>query len=220
MADFPSLPETILIGRSPLRCRGGQVHVFGPSLGEVNPTFSRRKMDRSPIVPDRPGVLPTTILIAGKHNKSAEILAAERPENTEKTACSATTLRFFPGFCEFSGLLFFRSLFLIIASDAVGPQVSTGNPRFYQEGLSVMAKGATATAGKKAPTKSEVLNNISAATDVARKDVSAVLEALAGEVKKALGNRGPGVFAIPGPGQDHQEEGSRTSRQEERPEPL
>ena len=61
-----------------------------------------------------------------------------------------------------------------------------------------MAKGATATAGKKAPTKSEVLNNISAATDVARKDVSAVLEALAGEVKKALGNRGPGVFAIPG----------------------
>jgi len=107
-------------------------------------------------------------------------------------------LRFFPGFCEFSGLLFFRSLFLIIASDAVGPQVSTGNPKFYQEGLSVMAKGATATAGKKAPTKSEVLNNISAATDVARKDVSAVLEALAGEVKKALGNRGPGVFAIPG----------------------
>ena len=60
-----------------------------------------------------------------------------------------------------------------------------------------MAK-ATATAAKKAPSKSEILNNISAATDVARKDVSAVLEALAGEVRKALSNRGPGVFGVPG----------------------
>jgi hypothetical protein len=61
----------------------------------------------------------------------------------------------------------------------------------------VMAK-ATATAAKKAPSKSETLNNISAATGVSRKDVSAVLETLAGEVRKALGNRGPGVFAVPG----------------------
>ena len=60
-----------------------------------------------------------------------------------------------------------------------------------------MAK-ATATAAKKAPSKSEILNNISTATGVARKDVSAVLEHLAGEVRKALGNRGPGVFAVPG----------------------
>jgi nucleoid DNA-binding protein len=60
-----------------------------------------------------------------------------------------------------------------------------------------MAKAAT-VAAKKAPSKSEVLNNISTATGVSRKDVSAVLEALAGEVKKALSNRGPGVFGIPG----------------------
>jgi len=60
-----------------------------------------------------------------------------------------------------------------------------------------MAK-ATATAAKKAPSKSEILNNISSATGVARKDVSAVLESLAGEVRKALGNRGAGVFAVPG----------------------
>ena len=59
-----------------------------------------------------------------------------------------------------------------------------------------MAKAATAA--KKAPSKSEVLNNISSATGVSRKDVSAVLEALASEVRKALGNRGPGVFAVPG----------------------
>ena len=50
----------------------------------------------------------------------------------------------------------------------------------------------------KAPTKSEVLNNIAAATKLSRKEVSSVLEALANEVKKNLSNRGPGVFAIPG----------------------
>ncbi|MBI2825660.1 MAG: HU family DNA-binding protein [Planctomycetia bacterium] len=60
-----------------------------------------------------------------------------------------------------------------------------------------MAKGS-ATAARKAPSKSEVLNNISSETGVARKEVSAVLEALASEVRKALGNRGPGVFAVPG----------------------
>jgi nucleoid DNA-binding protein len=50
----------------------------------------------------------------------------------------------------------------------------------------------------KAPSKSEVLNNIAASTGLARKDVGAVLDALGGEIKKALGNRGPGMFAIPG----------------------
>lgn len=50
----------------------------------------------------------------------------------------------------------------------------------------------------KAPSKSEVLNNIAAATGMARKDVSAVIDALSNEIKKALGSRGPGMFAIPG----------------------
>jgi nucleoid DNA-binding protein len=50
----------------------------------------------------------------------------------------------------------------------------------------------------KSPSKSEVLNNIAASTGMARKDVGAVLDALAGEIKKALGSRGPGMFAIPG----------------------
>ena len=61
-----------------------------------------------------------------------------------------------------------------------------------------MAKAATKKPSAKAPSKSEVLANISEATDVAKKDVSKVLEALGAEIKKALGNRGPGVFAIPG----------------------
>lgn len=58
-----------------------------------------------------------------------------------------------------------------------------------------MAKAAPA---KKAPSKSEVFQNIAQATDLKRKDVAAVFDALAAEVKKALGNRGPGVFQIPG----------------------
>ena len=62
-----------------------------------------------------------------------------------------------------------------------------------------MAKAAAASAKKaKAPTKSEILNNIASATDLSRKDVSAVLDALAAEIKKAVSGRGPGVFAIPG----------------------
>ena len=37
-----------------------------------------------------------------------------------------------------------------------------------------------------------------AATELQRKDVAGVLEALSGEIRKALGSRGPGVFTIPG----------------------
>ncbi len=55
-----------------------------------------------------------------------------------------------------------------------------------------------AKAAKKAPTKTEILTNIAAATDLSKKDVAAVFDALAAEIKKSLGSRGPGVFAIPG----------------------
>jgi nucleoid DNA-binding protein len=51
---------------------------------------------------------------------------------------------------------------------------------------------------KKAPSKSEIFGSIADATDLTKKQVSAVLEALVGEIKKSLGNRGPGVFQIPG----------------------
>jgi nucleoid DNA-binding protein len=57
-----------------------------------------------------------------------------------------------------------------------------------------MAKAAA----KKAPSKSEVLASISAATDLSKKEVSTVVDALANEIKKAMGNRGSGVFTIPG----------------------
>ena len=51
---------------------------------------------------------------------------------------------------------------------------------------------------KKPPTKTEILNNIANATDLTKRDVAAVFEALAAEIKRNLGTRGPGVFSIPG----------------------
>ena len=50
-----------------------------------------------------------------------------------------------------------------------------------------MAKAAPAAA--KPLTKTELLANI-AATDIPKKEVAAVLEALAAEIKKSLGNKG------------------------------
>ena len=55
-----------------------------------------------------------------------------------------------------------------------------------------------AKAAKKAPTKTEILTNVANATDLTKKQVAAVLDALAAEIKKNMGSRGPGVFAIPG----------------------
>lgn len=57
-----------------------------------------------------------------------------------------------------------------------------------------MAKAAT----KKAPTKTEIYNNISESTGVAKKDVAAVFESLQTEIKKSLGRSGSGNFTIPG----------------------
>ena len=54
-----------------------------------------------------------------------------------------------------------------------------------------------ATSAKPA-TKSEILSNIAAATELSRKQVAAVFDALAGQIKAAVGKKGPGVFALPG----------------------
>lgn len=53
-------------------------------------------------------------------------------------------------------------------------------------------------ASKKAPSKSEVMNNIAEETGLNKKQVSAVLDALSNEIKKSLSSKGPGIFAIPG----------------------
>lgn len=63
-----------------------------------------------------------------------------------------------------------------------------------------MAKAPAATGAKKAkaPSKSEVLNAIATETNVPKKDVAAVLDALASEIQKAMSGKGPGMFQIPG----------------------
>ncbi len=61
-----------------------------------------------------------------------------------------------------------------------------------------MAKAAAAMASKKAPTKTEVLNAIAETTKANKKVVIAVLDALGGEIKKAMSARGAGMFTIPG----------------------
>jgi len=55
-----------------------------------------------------------------------------------------------------------------------------------------------AKAAKKPPTKTEIVSNIADATDLTKKEVAAVFDALQVEIKKSLGPRGAGVFAIPG----------------------
>jgi nucleoid DNA-binding protein len=60
-----------------------------------------------------------------------------------------------------------------------------------------MAKSAKAVSNK-AATKSEILTNIAEATELSRKQVSSVFDALSSEIKSAVGKKGPGVFSVPG----------------------
>ena len=57
---------------------------------------------------------------------------------------------------------------------------------------------AKAAAPKKSQTKTQIIGSIADATGLSKKQVAAVFEALAGEIKKSLGPRGAGAFAIPG----------------------
>ena len=59
-----------------------------------------------------------------------------------------------------------------------------------------MAKAAAPK--KKPPTKTEIMNSIAEATDLSKKQVGAVIEALSEEIRKALSSRGNGMFTIPG----------------------
>ena len=49
---------------------------------------------------------------------------------------------------------------------------------------------------KKAATKSEIYANISAKTELTRKQIGSVFDALADEVKSNLGKKGPGIFMV------------------------
>jgi nucleoid DNA-binding protein len=47
-------------------------------------------------------------------------------------------------------------------------------------------------------TKSEIFASIAETTELSRKQVASVFEALAGLIKKNVGKKGPGTFAVPG----------------------
>ena len=51
---------------------------------------------------------------------------------------------------------------------------------------------------KKPATKSEILSNIAEATELSRKQVASVFDALSGQIKAAVGKKGPGAFTLPG----------------------
>lgn len=50
----------------------------------------------------------------------------------------------------------------------------------------------------KAATKSEIFSNIATQTELSRKQVASVFEALSGQIEKAVGKKGPGLFVVPG----------------------
>ncbi len=59
-------------------------------------------------------------------------------------------------------------------------------------------KQATASAVKKSPTKSEILNHIASDTGMSRKQVDAVLGSLQGLIARTLKSRNAGLFSLPG----------------------
>jgi nucleoid DNA-binding protein len=48
------------------------------------------------------------------------------------------------------------------------------------------------------PTKGEIYSHIASDTGLTRKQVSAVFESLGGLIKRNVGRKGPGLFAVPG----------------------
>ena len=55
-----------------------------------------------------------------------------------------------------------------------------------------------AATAAKAPSKSEILAGIAEETQLSRKQVASVFDSLSGQIKNALGKKGPGLFVVPG----------------------
>jgi nucleoid DNA-binding protein len=47
-------------------------------------------------------------------------------------------------------------------------------------------------------TKSEIVAGIAESVELSKKQVAAVFEAMAGQIKKSLGKSGPGTYVVPG----------------------
>ena len=53
-------------------------------------------------------------------------------------------------------------------------------------------------AAAKVMSKSEVISGIAGATELTKKQVSSVLDAMTAQIKKSIGRNGPGAYIIPG----------------------
>ena len=73
------------------------------------------------------------------------------------------------------------------------PLFSMHPNNFKPGGISTMAKAAS-----KPPTKTEVYASIAETTGLSKRDISNVFDALADQIKKAVGSRGPKTFTLPG----------------------
>jgi nucleoid DNA-binding protein len=60
-----------------------------------------------------------------------------------------------------------------------------------------MANKTATKASAKPMSKSEVVSGIADATRLTKKQVGSVFEAMAGQIKKSLSSRGPGVYTVP-----------------------
>ena len=47
-------------------------------------------------------------------------------------------------------------------------------------------------------TKSDIVSGIAESTGLTKKDVNSVFEAMAAQIKKSLGKKGPGAYTVPG----------------------
>lgn len=61
-----------------------------------------------------------------------------------------------------------------------------------------MATATKSKSGVKPRTKSQIIGEISEETELTRKEVQSVFDAMSGLIKKDLKSRGPGVFTVPG----------------------
>lgn len=59
-------------------------------------------------------------------------------------------------------------------------------------------KKSAAASAKKPPTKSEIMTSIAETTELSRKEVASVFEALNDLIQDNLKPRGPGTFSVPG----------------------
>jgi hypothetical protein len=60
------------------------------------------------------------------------------------------------------------------------------------------AKKSAKTTEVKPRTKTQIMSDISNDTGLTRKEVASVFDCMSKMIKKDLGNRGPGVFTVPG----------------------